>query len=393
MADEANTQVSENAAEHDEPLGSQVLRRIHEDAGILLAEYDEMTGVLEQEDVRKHLEEVLAQLEEIMTKSEELHSSTYPDLEQLEGAEEVGEEAGEEEAEEEAQEAAEGEAGEKAVEGAETEATEADSREEEAPTPEEAYEASQTKKSLARKKIKALKVQKKKDFEEAEKQDEEVNVTEGGEKSLDFYPHKKHLGEGHAYLKELAEKEHFSDEDKMKSYHFHKGFGDVVAHVTGMGGEKSQIPGDHEFWQEEAREAEHKGGLGIEDGHEPGDEAEKKDFPAAEHADEMVDLTERENEHPHVKAIREASGHFADLAKLAPGAMPDEHRQKSMMHYKALEPVISGIGEPQPNDQPVPTPGETDTKALAERFKKQYEDARQVNDQVVQLHRRLTGKV
>src|SRR5581483_1451271 len=69
-----------------EPWGSQVLRRMHEDAGILMKDYHEMLGPLEHEQVKGHLEDFLGHLDKHMTKTEQLHAKHYKDLDPIEGA-------------------------------------------------------------------------------------------------------------------------------------------------------------------------------------------------------------------------------------------------------------------------------------------------------------------
>jgi hypothetical protein len=127
-----------------EPYGAQVLRRIHQDAGILLQEYDEMMEHLEDEAVRQHVQEELEELEARMTKIEQLFSGheRYKDLPPLEGA------MDEEEAplNEETKGVGEEEEPEPEEVGEEEEGTvPADSEEDELPPAEEAVEGMRTK--------------------------------------------------------------------------------------------------------------------------------------------------------------------------------------------------------------------------------------------------------
>lgn len=63
-----------------EPFGAQVLRRIHEDTATLLADYDEMMGVLDNEGIRGHLTDHLKYLTKSLTQIERLFKKTYKQL-------------------------------------------------------------------------------------------------------------------------------------------------------------------------------------------------------------------------------------------------------------------------------------------------------------------------
>jgi hypothetical protein len=126
----------DNSPNAEEPVGMQVLRRIHQDHMILMEDYDEMMKPLENEAVKQHLQEQLQRCEEVLSATEKLFASEYKDAEKgLDGAD-TGEEEGEGE-EEEREEPEEGE--EEEVE------TDSDDRSEGEPSPEEAAEASHDK--------------------------------------------------------------------------------------------------------------------------------------------------------------------------------------------------------------------------------------------------------
>lgn len=132
MADEVMTgqdPVNNVPDEHEdggpEPLGAQILRRMHKDATLLMQEYDEMMGPLEHEGVSGHLQQKLESLEAELTEIEELWNEHYSELEGLENADEkdMGDD------------------------GSEEDAAPADSEEEEEPTEEEAVEGMQAGKA------------------------------------------------------------------------------------------------------------------------------------------------------------------------------------------------------------------------------------------------------
>lgn len=66
-----------------EPLGAQVLRRMHDHVGILLEEYDQIMGVLENENVKSHLQGLLEDISAVAQDTEEMFLEEYPDLEPL----------------------------------------------------------------------------------------------------------------------------------------------------------------------------------------------------------------------------------------------------------------------------------------------------------------------
>ncbi len=173
----------------NEPWGAQVLRRIHENAMILLEEYDEMMAPLENERVKAHLQKLLEGIVQDIDETEGTHSAEYAHLEPLgdsasnprgkyqakpgmENPEEENPEdvvapnpeaplENEEEAKEETEENPEGKPPfgkkkeEKKEEQVETDAVPADSKKKKEPTEDEAYEGMKTK-ELREKLIKKL---------------------------------------------------------------------------------------------------------------------------------------------------------------------------------------------------------------------------------------------
>ena len=84
-------------AQEAEKYGGQVLRRMYQDATILLQDYDELSGPLEQEEVTALIKSRLERMVEDIEELEEIFAKLYPDSEPLSGAKDLEED---EEAEE-----------------------------------------------------------------------------------------------------------------------------------------------------------------------------------------------------------------------------------------------------------------------------------------------------
>lgn len=402
----------------EEPVGAQVLRRVHADSMALLEEYDSWLSVLEHEGVKSHLEDALQELEARMTATEELFSKAYSEAEPLEGAMEE-EEAEETEAETPAM--PEG----KDMEEGDTGSVPADSGEPPDESDEKALRNGRTKRLPRRVKAadpetvpgyeefqkKPGRTGKETDFKSADphnvpgyeeyqkkpgKTGSESDMKamgdpedvpgyeefqdkpghEGSEADVKFLPHHtKLIGESKAYLKELSEKEGLDDEDRMKSYHFHKGLGDIVQAVTGMGGggDKSADPHNVPGYEENQNKPGHTGS-----------ETDFKDIAHGEETQIPGDLQEIREEagepmHPHVKAVKDASDYFGDLAK-NPQTFGDEHRQKALIHHKAMDPIGAADNDANVQDDMV---GQMDEKALERQM---YE----LNQKLIKLHSRLS---
>ncbi len=69
----------------EEPLSAQVVRRMHEDASLLLEEYDSWMKILEHKEVKGHLRTILERYVEDLETLEELHAKHHPDLPPLGG--------------------------------------------------------------------------------------------------------------------------------------------------------------------------------------------------------------------------------------------------------------------------------------------------------------------
>lgn len=225
VADEALDQ--ENGEdETPEKYSAQVLRTMHKDCQILMQQYDQMRLPLEHEETDKLLERKLQDLEADLTEIESIFEKHHSDIPPLEGA--GAKDMGESEVEEEDT----GDAAESA-----------DSAEEELP---DAYEAVE---GMNKKQQKTLRTKYKKGMPTCEKcgktgckcaaksiseqenpkdtftNEDKVDPGDDGvtNADTDFQSHeKKSIGGAANYLGELSTTQDFSDEHRMKAYHWHK---------------------------------------------------------------------------------------------------------------------------------------------------------------------------
>lgn len=258
-----------------EPFGSQVLRRLHEDKSYLMKTYDGFMGLLDHEPTKGHLGSHMEYLEKFLGDTEKLHGKHYKHLSPIGGktkdlteeeAEDIGDELEEqtEDTEDDPVET-EGEETEEEVGGAsENETVESDSSESDAPTPDEALEGMDKKD----KKGKSLKVVKKKAMcPECGKEGCSCNgstQTKSGNKWGLQEHEMKSAGEANDFMGELSSTQDFSDEHRMKSYHYHKTLegigqmGEVNQDLNQDPAVKSD-PGSDQWQQEEMEEPEHQG--------------------------------------------------------------------------------------------------------------------------------------
>ena len=88
----------ENESDTDnavEPYGAQLLRKAHKDHTQMMADYDGLSGPLEHDDVKSHLQGHLEGIEKFLSNTEKLFGKHYKDLPGLEGMDEEGKEVGE----------------------------------------------------------------------------------------------------------------------------------------------------------------------------------------------------------------------------------------------------------------------------------------------------------
>lgn len=356
-----------------EPFGSQSLRHYHQKLMGDMAETEEHLKLLDHEPTKKLLTKMQEHRADMLDDIEATHAKHYKDLPQLEDAESAAHEEGE----------GEGELEEEA-EDKDDEGMEADSETQEEPTPDEAIEGMQaepdntdTTKSLKRFKRKSADDEDKKDKrlkksaedDETEKKGHRCGCSKGmeDEKEEKDYPidepvpeqaiedtnlpdsakdfemderDKKGVGEAAGYLKDLAAPQSVhDDESRMKAYHYAKtleGIGQIQdsasepAAVAGAEedidneGAKSQIPGDLDYWAEEANEPE------------------------------------------HVKMCKDASGFLKALSTVRD--FGDVHREKAAHWHKVLDEMTGAGQEEVKDDSEVP-----DMASPEESAEKTYE--------------------
>lgn len=281
----------------DEPFGSQSLRHYRQKLMDDMAETEGHLKLQDHEPTKKILTKMQEHRADMLDEIESTHAKCYKDLPQFEA------DADPEEGEEELEEVAEAKEFDPLDDD---EGTPADSDLEDEPTPEEVIEGMElvedepdvdqvkqlkgikTKRIIPAKRkshqcgkcAKAMEDEKKEkdypiDTPVPEQAIEDVNLPDSA-KDFKLADHeKKGIGEAGDYLKDLGEPNSIhDDESRMKAYHYAKtleGIGQIEEHAKESAGAamedaeeainnegvKSQIPGDLDYWQEEADEPEH----------------------------------------------------------------------------------------------------------------------------------------
>lgn len=371
--------------ETTEPLGAQILRRFHEDHGILMEDYHNLMGALEQTDVKDYMTGYLENVEENMSMTEEMFGKLYPDLPGLTGGKDMegSEDSDMEVTEDDLTDDEETPEEVKDIDTAGTGSVGSDSgaREENAPDGDEVLEGMESdEKSLYGKSrmMKVLKRLGKKNLpskrkcadcgnpncscgkqltaEQATTADEPMSETTDPARPSSAALHTKAL-EGHEkpivseaaqHLKQLSESPGMDQEARFKSYHYHK----QLENLSGMTGMKDHLPGDAETER-------------LSDPNQPIQKGVRDVTP------DMEDLSPDEDDdgksmHHHRKTMHTASQFLKALAYSKD--FGDPHRMEALTHHKALD-EISRDEQPQetPAEQPVedtPEPGEMGEKAL-----------------------------
>lgn len=340
-------EMSEPEEQVDEKYSAQVLRRMHQDATLLLEDYDSMRGPLEHAEIDGYLQAKLESLVEELEGLEKLFGKHHPDANPLGAGGQKDADTMDDDAVPATDDGEEEEVSEDdSVEGMKTKA---------APTP-------QTKKqevSVPRVETKELRSRynkKKGVCPSCGNKDcscQTGAVSNGGQKCCKLMPHhKRAVGGSMDFLKEVGEGTDFADEHRMKSYHYHKALEDVVADLEGEEdkpkAEDKAMVGSPEWAAEEMAEANHKS-------------------------------------HPHREALQGASGFLRELSSST--SLADEHRQKAMAHHKALAPLVADEEELREEEEMTPQEeapaAGMETKAavkayqpdiLAKAFEKQREE-------------------
>ncbi len=336
----------------EEPLSAQVVRRMHEDASLLLEEYDSWMKILEHKEVKGHLRTILERFVEDLETLEELHAKHHPDLAPLGGGSPDDEDQ-----------------------------TEADSGEPERPTADEALEGmekmdEEDKDDLENAPKKGLylkKWQKELATQERErvfltKRLQAISTARVNGKSL---KEKEELEEEKKFLKmRLKDLDLGSSKDMMPSM---PGMG--MSDLDGADDDKSCKPGDEEHQKKpgKAKKPSTADGqeYGFEGSHKPGKEEEdqkKKDKkkglpdggeievghkPEAEAGEELeapsVSMGSPFKDH-HLKHLKDASSCLKGLSDVHELLPP--HQMEAFHHHKNLHNVM---GEAFGDDSPVPT--------------------------------------
>lgn len=305
--------------EREEPYGAQVLRRLHEDHSLLMKDYDEMMGPLENEGVKGHLQGKLEHIGEFLTKTEELFGNSYPDLK--------GFDTGDDESE------IEEESEEKDMDTMDDDAVSADSEEEDLPDGDEVLEG--MAKRLNYKEVKEIrgKYAKKSSCKKCGKP--ACKCT--GTKSLV----RVKAGEGNYNMQMVG--------GLRTDYQQGKGWW-----VVGPGGKKVSGPYKTEA---EAEAAVARGGKSIPGDEEhqrkpgkvtdnipdtdPGNEENENDLPGEE-TDNLPETDPGNEEFKNLPehqqgAVGEASGYLKELGETED--YTDEHRMKSYHYHKTLDSI------------------------------------------------------
>ncbi len=438
MGGEVPTPGEEGMGGDIEPYSSQVLRRLHQDASILLPEYDEMLYHLEHEGVKTHLTQKLQSLVDELEQIESTHGEHHPGLPRIEGSvdlnslsnmnsglggegeEELGEE-GEEGTEVGSPEGMESETPElegeedkpppkkKKSESSKT-TTEGDSEEPEEPDVDEAVEGmKKSEKSLRTKYKKMLSkgIKTKAVPSTGEGQLDEVALPANKKPALPTEPHvlaspfdpheHEYIGNAHKYLGSVnQEKMHnWTENDRHESYSHHK-FMDTVAEKYGlkylsqspsdeMGGEEKGFPKMNDLGEPDlpVMNSCHSADfpeMNHVDDKESNIHKGTKNHPEAamEKVDEMVDLTVPQGYDPKLthKALKDSSNFLKELSSTYD--LTDDHLHRAAGHAKGLEPFATMIDMAGTNvggeNDIVPAANKPDTQIVGATGEKSLED-------------------
>ena len=391
----------------EEPLGAQVLRMLHEDFKMVLQNYDSVMGMLEHAGVRKMLEKNLMMIEKTLSEVETAFTKEYPQLPGLEDAMTTEEE-----------------------ELGETE------REMEEPTAEEAVEGMQ-KKDLTPEQAKALRVKyrgkgmcpgcgmspcicMKKDMAE-EVEEVRGDLEETGEEledvEDDLEPYEKRMvSEARNYLGELGTDGMFTDEQRMKAYHYYKTL-DGIATLAEAHSKLENNLGNHDVppatWApgagakaqpsekidpEKAREILRHGEVGGK----PLTEDQRRMFGAAagrgdkaapgtaEWREEEIQEPEHQEKNTYRKMCKDCGVFMKQLSTTT--LLTDAIRKKAAYWHRSMEMMTrderrAGAAGPEQTPAAIDAKAknEPDTKALKELFDKQFGDLASLNEKLVRL--------
>lgn len=313
-----------------EKLSAQILRRAHEDGGLLMNDYQQMIALCENDRVSAYLSAWIQTLQQNMQNIEGLFAVEHPGAAPLQGA---GAAAGMTGApgingmapnpemgitensmdEEEMNENLDGELEEDDLEN-DTDAMPATDSMQEVPPAEEAVEGmknkkktpmNDNKKSLEGVKKKSACACGKKDCGSCSQDMAGKPETKSHDGSL-FDHEKSFVKDSHSFLGELSSTKNFGDEHRMKSYHYYKTMDGISNYIQkAMDGNGMEVPDP----------------MG-----EMGDMSLKS-------MDKGVDL------HPHRKMCKAVSNYFQRMSMEK--AFGDSHREEAGIYQKMLDEILN----------------------------------------------------
>ncbi len=407
MDEELDFNDDTESTESSEPYSAQVLRRIHEDMSMLMEDYHNMLGPLEQEDVKEFLTGYLEDKAERLDMTEELFNKVHSGLGGLGEAAAKDMEEGQEEIDSEEPEA-DLDSTEAEVETTTPVPSDSSDRSEDEPTGDEVIEGMEKEEKslygkgrmqgvLKRLRSKGIKSGKKcadcgdpnctcgkcisgdskkpgpckgssssKTLSAEDVTSADGNLAETtdaarpeGLHQKAFEAHEKPIvSEAAQHLKAIAESPALEEEHRFKSYHYHKV-------LEGLVGRKDHLPGDAateklddidqmgQQGQMSLRGARHKWSHG-----DPG-------------ADYDLDTSTGDDLHHHRKMCKSASQFLRTIA--SEKNFGDPHRAEAMQHHKALNDAVNEQAPEETPQEPTPDvpveanvsePGEMGEKGL-----------------------------
>lgn len=346
-----------------EPFGAQVLRRVHEDHSLLIQDYDEMIGVLENPRLQQFMVDTLQGIDQMLSAIEQMFSEEYGHLAPLDGAmpiepapamsgEAIGEQAApveEETVEEEAVSPEKKPVGkalprksDKDVTNSQSDALPANSGMKGSSYCKvcgrancicPAVAVAPRKKSMCNKCGKSpcsCSSQAVPDFKGLEGKKEDTSLGE-------LLAHEKTCAkEAHQFLSEIANCFDFGEEHRLKSFHFHK-----VLEGIGNSGQASDSP--------EAGSEAPAAGMEVKELETGGFSQEVKSSPEdSQFVGGRNWMLEEQGEaahslHPHRAKCLSASGFCKALS--TERAFGDRHRAEAIAHYENMLDLFSEIKE------------------------------------------------
>lgn len=396
----------EKGLEGEEKYSLQVLKRMHQDASILLEEYDEMSGPLEHEEISAHLQTKLEDLVQDIEEIEGLVDTHHPGTDLGMGGM-GGKEMG----------APPGDAGEQEEEAEE-------------PTPEEAMEGMkkppiESKEKRLASRLKRLKARRKAlmdpaaDTDLGEEEDQKRPPEDGGDPAAatdlgveedQLQPHHhKALHGAHGFLSNIPNMSQFGDQDRMEAYHHHKSVEGIVEDLEGHHPDEHDVPG-HEEHQEKPGEDFKEGDLkAMPHHHRPAPHKRGHNHHDKKDMSNAGGEAQGEQAGKPVEMLKHASGFLKQLSLTRD--FGDLHRHAAAGFAKGLGDMMGSAlgGEEEEKDEPdgisidqadeetnVTEPGERGEKTngrvvkqLHSSFATQQKAIAALNDSITQLANRF----